>query len=75
MAGSPSNPTNPQPQRANYVPAVTPGLRKLLVVLFVLVALLVANSLYLVVITMIEEWSGKVYQNYFYQWMLSTAIQ
>jgi tetratricopeptide (TPR) repeat protein len=66
MAGSPSN---PQPHRANYVPAVTPGLRKVLVVLFVLVALLVANSLYLVVITMVEEWSGKVYQNYFYQCM------
>jgi len=63
------SPSDRQSKRAKYVPAVTAGLRKLLVVVFVLVALIVANSLYLVTITMVEEWPGNVYQNFFYQYM------
>ena len=52
-----------------YVPAVGPRLKKLLLVVFALVALLGANSLYLVSITFLEWWKGLTYQNYFYQVM------
>jgi tetratricopeptide (TPR) repeat protein len=52
-----------------YVRAVTPGLRKLLYVVFGLVALLGANSLYLVAITALEAIKQQTYQNYFYQLM------
>jgi tetratricopeptide (TPR) repeat protein len=52
-----------------YVRAVTPGLRKLLYVVFGLLALLGANSLYLVAITALEAIRRETYQNYFYQLM------
>ena len=52
-----------------YVRAVTPGLRKLLYVVFGLLALLGANSLYLVAITALEAIKQQTYQNYFYQLM------
>jgi tetratricopeptide (TPR) repeat protein len=57
------------PRPAGYVPAVGPRLKKLLLVVFALVALLGANSLYLVSITFLEWWKGLTYQNYFYQVM------
>ncbi len=57
------------PKRAGYVPALGPRLKKLLFFVFALVALLGANSLYLVSIT-VEEWlTGRTFQNYFYQYM------
>src|SRR3954447_6426919 len=65
---STSKPT-PQPQRKKYVRAVGPRLRILLAVIFGLVALLAANSLYLVTITFTEWLRGLSYQNYFYQYM------
>lgn len=52
-----------------YVRAVTPGLRKLLYAVFGLLALLGANSLYLVAITAMEAIYQQTYQNYFYQLM------
>ena len=52
-----------------YVRAVTPGLRKLLYVVFALLALLGANSVYLVAITAMEALNQQTYQNYFYQLM------
>ena len=52
-----------------YVRAVTPALRKLLYVVFGLVALLGANSAYLAAITILEAVTKKTYQNYFYQLM------
>ena len=52
-----------------YLPAVTPNLRKLLVLIFVIVALLGANSIYLVTVTVIEAITGQAYQNYFYNYM------
>lgn len=55
--------------RKKYVPAVTPGLGRLLVVVFGLSALLGANSCYLVAVTLFEALSGRTYQNYFYQYM------
>ena len=59
----------PQPPRKKYVRAVGPRLRILLAVIFGLVALLAANSLYLVTITFTEWLRGLSYQNYFYQYM------
>src|SRR4029077_10072489 len=57
------------PKPTGYVPAVGPRLKKLLLFVFALVALLGANSLYLVSIT-VQEWlTGLTYQNYFYQVM------
>src|SRR5258708_8669407 len=57
------------PKPAGYVPAVGPRLKKLLLVVFSLVALFGANSLYLVSITFLEWWKGLTYHNYFYQVM------
>lgn len=57
------------PRPKGYVPAVGPRLKKLLLFVFALVALLGANSLYLVAITIREWFSGLTYQNYFYQCM------
>lgn len=58
-------PTSPR----KYKPAVSPRLKKLLFVVFGLVALLVANAAYLSAITFMEWNSGETYQNYFYQFM------
>lgn len=55
--------------RPKYVPVIGPRLRRLLWVVFGLVAILGANSAYLGAITLMEWYSGKVYQNYFYQLM------
>ena len=56
--------------RKLYVRAVTPGLRKLLWVVFVLVALLGANSAYLSAIAGMQWVTGEVYQTHFYFLML-----
>jgi tetratricopeptide (TPR) repeat protein len=69
MSAAVSTEPSSAPRPRGYVPAVGPRLKKLLLVVFALVALLGANSLYLVAIT-IKEWlSGLTYQNYFYQCM------
>jgi len=49
--------------------AITPRLRKFLYVVFALVALLVANAVYLASITATEWFTGETIQNYFYQYM------
>ncbi len=51
--------------RRLYVPAIGPQLRKLLVIVFTLLALLVANSLYLLAITICEWYFAETYQNQF----------
>ncbi|RMH15654.1 MAG: tetratricopeptide repeat protein [Acidobacteria bacterium] len=56
----------PQPRRRRYVPAVGPRLKKLLFVVFGLFALLAINSTYLVGVTILEQLSGRTYQNWFY---------
>ena len=61
--GPPASPTK------RYVRAVGPRLRILLSVIFGLAALLGANSLYLLSITLLEWIQGLSYQNYFYQYM------
>lgn len=52
-----------------YVRAVGPRLRNLLYLIFVLVALLLANSGYLSLVTLLEWFRGETYQDYFYQYM------
>ena len=64
-----SEPQTTAQRRRPYTPAVTPGLRKLLVLVFVLFALLGANSVYLSTVTALEVWTGQTRQNYFYQLM------
>jgi hypothetical protein len=59
----------PSAQPKKYVRAVGPRLRKLLYFIFALVALLGANSAYLVAVTAVEWATGRVYQNFFYQYM------
>jgi len=67
----PNSSINVQPGRVRraYTPAVGPRLKKLLWTLFALAAVLGANSLYLVSVTVLERTSGQTYQNFFYQCM------
>jgi tetratricopeptide (TPR) repeat protein len=62
-------PVSPAPPRRRYVPAVGPKLRKLLIVLLGLFALLAVNAVYLGSITFAEWLTGETFQNYFYQYM------
>ena len=66
----PEHPEN-QTLKKKYVRAVGPRLRILLSAIFGLVALLGANSAYLLSITVLERVSGgdRLFQNYFYQYM------
>lgn len=61
-------PARPAPRR-RYVPAVGPRLRKLLLAVLGLFAILGVNSAYLGTVTLSEWLSGQTYQNYFYQLM------
>ena len=63
------SPGTSSPPPKKYVRAVGPRLRKLLYVIFALVALLGANSVYLAAVTAVEWSTGRTYQNYFYQYM------
>lgn len=58
-----------QAQKRKYVRAVGPRLRILLHFVLGLVAILGANSAYLISITAAEWLTGLTYQNYFYQYM------
>lgn len=69
MATSPTAAAPSQRVKRKYIPAVGPGLRKLLYVVFALVALLGANSVYLSGITFLGWLSGETYENSFYLWM------
>ncbi|MBO60523.1 MAG: hypothetical protein CMO63_00945, partial [Verrucomicrobiales bacterium] len=62
-------PEETSPRTKKYVRAVGPRLRVLLFSVFVLFALLGANSAYLSSITFLEWFKGETYQNYFYQFM------
>ncbi|MBS0265907.1 MAG: hypothetical protein JSS02_28510, partial [Planctomycetes bacterium] len=68
-AVNPSSIPGSRPRPTGYISPVGPRLKKLFVFVLVLVALLGANSLYLVAITVLEWWRGLTYQNYFYQVM------
>ncbi len=58
----------PAPKK-KYVRAVGPRLRRLLYLVFALVALLFTNAAYLSSVTFLEWMSGETYQDYFYQFM------
>ena len=55
--------------RRRYVPAVGPRLRRVLIVVLALFALLSVNALYLSSVTFTEWLTGQTYQDYFYQFM------
>ncbi len=55
--------------KRTYVPAIGTKLKRLLYVVFGLLSLLVANSLYLGTITFLEWQRGETYQNQFYMAM------
>jgi tetratricopeptide (TPR) repeat protein len=69
MTTASTAPPEPRPAPKKYVRAVGPRLRKLLYVVFALLAPLGANSGYLASITAFEAITGRTYQNYFYQFM------
>lgn len=51
------------------LPAVGPKLKILMWVVFALVALLGANSVYLASVTFLDWWTSQTYENWFYHWM------
>src|SRR5260221_473136 len=59
---------------ASARPTIWIALRILFVTVLVLLALLGANSAYLISITGLEALSGHVYQNYFYQMMFLVHV-
>lgn len=64
---APDHADSAKPRRRRvYVPAVGPRLKKLLYFIFGLLALLGANSAYLVAITALEWFTGNTYQSPFY---------
>lgn len=71
------NNASPEPPRKKYVRAVGPRLRVLLLLVFVLVAVLGANSAYLAGITFLEWLKGDpnaTYQNWFYMVMFGMHL-
>ena len=56
-------------RRRRYVPAVGPGLARLLAVVFALFALLSVNSVYLVAVRVAGWWTGETYENLTYTYM------
>lgn len=64
-----NTPVTPAAPRRKVVKAIGPKLRRLLYVVFLLLALLIANSAYLATITALEWIQEQTYQNYFYQIM------
>ena len=69
MSSAPADPPLQKPRKKKYRKAVTPGLKRLLWVVFALFAVLGANSLYLATITALEAATGETYQDFFYQYM------
>ena len=69
MVAPPPSPEQPRSSPARYVPAVGPGLRKLLYLVLGLFSLLALNAVYLVSVTLTEWSTGATIQNYFYQYM------
>ena len=59
----------PRPPRAVVIPAVGPRLRILMWVIFGLIGLIGANSVYLASVTFLSWNSGRTYENWFYMLM------
>lgn len=51
---------------SRHMPVMGQGLRRLLALVFLLVALLIVNSTYLAAITLLEHFSGESHQGFFY---------
>lgn len=64
-----NTPAAPRPQRKRASKAVGPQLARLLAVVFGLFALLAVNSVYLGGITLLQHFTGEVYEDWFYQGM------
>lgn len=60
---------SPSPKRRLVRRAVGPQLKKLLMIVWGLLAVLGANSAYLAAISLLEWLSGHTLENYFFQWM------
>ncbi|MBX3745973.1 MAG: hypothetical protein KF833_11760 [Verrucomicrobiae bacterium] len=75
MSDAPTPPPQTPSARRKYVPAIGPRLRWVLYAVFVLVAVLGANSAYLGAITFLE-WLHRptLYQTYFYQLMFGLHL-
>ena len=58
--------TSDSPKKRRYVPAVGPRLAKVLALVFGLLALIAINSTYLVGVSLMEFFTGRTYQNWFY---------
>ncbi len=69
MAISPTPAAVPETPRPKATRVVGPRLRVLLYIVFAFVALLGVNSVYLSTITALESFTGRTYQDYFYQYM------
>ncbi len=69
MSSEPIGDASAAVPKKKYVRAVGPRLRKLLYLIFVLVALLFANSGYLASVTFLEWHRGETYQDFYYQYM------
>jgi tetratricopeptide (TPR) repeat protein len=54
------------PERNTFIPVINARLGRLLGIVFLLFSLLVINSVYLAAITLLEQLSGEIHQNYFY---------
>lgn len=62
-------PDTPTQKRKKYVPAVGPGLKRLLWLVLGVFAVMGVNSVYLSSVSVFEWATGNTYQNYFYQLM------
>ena len=69
MAESSPPAGKPPVRKKPYVRSVSGRMRVLLYFIFGLVAVLAANSAYLSSVTAMEWFTGKTYQDYFYQYM------
>lgn len=69
MSESVTTPVPAAPPAKRVVGTITPRMRKVLYIVFAMVALLVANAVYLAAITALEWFTGNTYQDYFYQYM------
>lgn len=69
MSETPPIPSPAAPPVRRVVGTISPRMKKLFVVLLGMVALLVANAAYLSTITALEWYTGRTYQDYFYQFM------
>lgn len=69
MSETPQLPAPAAQATRRVVGTISPRMKKLFAVLLGMIALLVANAVYLAAITALEWYTGRTYQDYFYQYM------